>query len=63
MTIDLKALMKSLNIGPSSEEDHGHAHTADEHTDHDDGVQRWRKRSSDSVEGRESNNTWEQVPT
>ncbi|CAI5690894.1 unnamed protein product [Oreochromis niloticus] len=58
--LDLKALMKSLNIGPSSEEDHGHAHTADEHADHDDGVQRWRKRSSDSVEGRESNNTWEQ---
>uniref|UniRef100_A0A3P8PKL4 Zinc transporter ZIP4/12 EF-hand domain-containing protein n=1 Tax=Astatotilapia calliptera TaxID=8154 RepID=A0A3P8PKL4_ASTCA len=46
--LDLKALMKSLNIGPSSEEDHGHEHTADEHADHDDNVQRWRKRSSDS---------------
>lgn len=52
--------MNSLNIGASLEEDHGHEHTAD---DHDDNVQRWRKRSSDSVEGRESNNTWEQVPT
>ncbi|XP_030597575.1 zinc transporter ZIP4 [Archocentrus centrarchus] len=64
---DLKALMKSLNIGPDQEEDHEHEqehrnnHMEDEHVDHDHSVQRWRKRHShDRDEGHERNGTWEQ---
>ncbi|KAM7384380.1 hypothetical protein PAMA_011639 [Pampus argenteus] len=55
---DLEALMRSLNLGPNLEEDHGHDHHEDEHADHDHSVGRQRKRRG---YGRhETNGTWEQ---
>ena len=51
--------MRSLNLGPAHEHEHGHEE--DEHAGHDHrGV---RRRGRSSHEGHKGNTTWDQVPT
>lgn len=62
---DLQALMKSLNLGPSLDNESGHddhdGH-ADPHADHDHTGARRKKRSSHEYHMEpEGNNTWDQV--
>lgn len=64
-SVDLEALMGSLNIGPNVEEhDHGHNHDGHVHAYQDHRGLSQRKRSSHEYhEGHEGNTTWDQVPT
>ncbi|XP_034561168.1 zinc transporter ZIP4 isoform X2 [Notolabrus celidotus] len=65
---DLETLMKSLNIGPKRDIEHGHEDHEDhkdhndDHAHHDHEMKRRRKRSShDHHEVHEGNSTWDQL--
>lgn len=62
---DLKALMKSLNLGPSLDED-GHDHQSDEHAEHDHdhdhgGLRLTQEGRREQPSADERNTTWDEV--
>ena len=61
-SVDLEALMRSLNIGSDHEQEHEHDHHEDEHADHDHSCARRRKSSRhEHPEEHGGNKTWDQV--